>query len=305
MNNQLVIITGASSGVGMFTALSLVKSQALVIFACRNENKTKGIINQLPEKDKKYATFIRLDLSDFKSIQEFSKVIKSNYPKIDILMNNAGANPREFIVTKDNIESTLEGNVLGHIYLTYLLMDHFNENSRIINLSSLGQFLSDLTLKNIDDFYDHQKMKSLYFDSSSLYSKLTVYHNTKLLMLLFTQHLADKFDKENKNIKAVCLHPGVVDTSFMVFTKDYPWLDILFTLFKPVWRFFSKTIEEGSQTQLYLSYLDYNQLSSGAYYVDCKVSKKVDKSKDRDLQRRAMELSFKLINSNNSIKITM
>lgn len=301
LKNKFIIISGASSGLGKFTALQLIKSEATVIFACRNEAKAKEAMKDLNESEKKLAKFIKLDLCDFKSILNFSKIIKENYPKIDILMNNAGAQPRDFILTKDNMESFLEGNFIGHVYLTYLLLDHFNEDSRIINLSSLGQFFSDLSLENVDDFFDHVKMKERYY--TSLNMKMNIYYNTKLLMLFFTQFLKEKLEKEKRNIKAVCLHPGVVNTPFMDFTQDYFLLNLLFKIFNPIWRCFSKTIEEGAQTQLYLSYLDYNQLSAGAYYVDCKIGKKVYKSKNKELQDKVMSLTFNLINKNSDVQI--
>ena len=68
---------------------------------------------------------------------EFAERIKQKYEKINILMNNAGNAPDNFRITKDGFESSIEGNFLGHVVLTYLLIDHINENARIINLSSL------------------------------------------------------------------------------------------------------------------------------------------------------------------------
>ena len=138
MSGKLIIITGASSGLGKFSALELVSKGAKVIFACRNETKTKNIFKEIPEGKKNLAIYENLDLSSFKSVINFVNNIKTNYPKIDILMNNAGAAPYSYKITEDNFESYIEGNFLGHVLLTYLLIDHMNINSRIINLASLG-----------------------------------------------------------------------------------------------------------------------------------------------------------------------
>ena len=68
LTGKLIIVTGSSDGIGLETAKDLLISNAKVIFACRNKNKTEGIINSLPENLKKNAIFVQLDLSSFKSI---------------------------------------------------------------------------------------------------------------------------------------------------------------------------------------------------------------------------------------------
>ena len=113
ITGKFVIITGASSGLGEFTAMELVKKGATVIFACRNKERAEKSIQKLPKELQEKAIYENLDLCDFESIQTLSTKIKDNYPKIDILINNAGAQPTEYKETKDNLESFLEGNHLG------------------------------------------------------------------------------------------------------------------------------------------------------------------------------------------------
>ena len=90
LTGKLIIVTGSSDGIGLETAKELLNSNAKVIFACRNKNKTESIINNFPERIKKNAIFIPLNLDSFKSIKNFADEIKSKFPKIDILINNAG-----------------------------------------------------------------------------------------------------------------------------------------------------------------------------------------------------------------------
>ena len=90
LTGKIIIITGSSDGIGLEAAKDLLRSNAKVIFACRNKNKTEGIINTLPENLRKNAIFEQLDLSSFKSIENFVKEVKAKYDKIDILINNAG-----------------------------------------------------------------------------------------------------------------------------------------------------------------------------------------------------------------------
>ena len=82
------------------TAKDLLISNAKVVFTCRNKIKIMNVINSLPEKSKKNANFIQLDLESFKSIANFANEIKSKYQKIDILINNAGMMARIIIKLK-------------------------------------------------------------------------------------------------------------------------------------------------------------------------------------------------------------
>ena len=138
MSGKLIIVTGSTSGIGKYTALELVSKGAKVIFACRNEEKTRKVLEEVNQENRHLAIFEKIDLSSFQSVIDFAQRIKENYEKIDILMSNAGNAPDNFRITEDGFESCIEGNFLGHVVLTYLLMEHMNENGRIINLSSIG-----------------------------------------------------------------------------------------------------------------------------------------------------------------------
>ena len=144
------------TGLGKYAMLDLVSSGAKIIMGCRSEVKAKEAIISLTEEQKKQVDFIRLDLCDFQSIVSFVKQIKEKYPKIDILMNNAGAQPTKFNVTKDGFESFIQGNYLGMALLSNLLLKHFNENEgKIINVSSIAHFWSDLNESNYDVLLDN------------------------------------------------------------------------------------------------------------------------------------------------------
>ena len=193
LTDKLVIITGSSDGIGLEVAKDLLNSNAKVIFACRNKTKTENIINALPEKSKKYAIFIQLDLESFKSIENFAKEIKSKYPKIDILINNAGLGGANFHKTEDGFINVFQVNYLGNVLLTLLLLDHFNEKeSKIVNLSSALYKMSKLTygysklMNNFDDMMDYYSHKG---------TKQVIYLDTKLLIVYFSQYLANFFEK--------------------------------------------------------------------------------------------------------------
>lgn len=190
MKGKVIIVTGASAGIGKESALDLVKQGGQVILASRNEVKTKKAMESLNEEEKKLIKFIQLDLCDFDSVIKFAEVVKKEYKKIDILMNNAGLFPQKYIVTKDNMESYLQGNFTGHVLLTFLLFDILDKtDARIINLSSIAYIGTDFTEDvNIKELYDIKKSKQKYFDG--IVGKDKLYSNTKLLMIYFSKYLA-------------------------------------------------------------------------------------------------------------------
>ena len=296
MKGKVVIVTGASAGIGKESAIDLVKHGAQVILACRNEAKTKDAMKSLNEEEKKLTKFIKLDLCDFDSIVKFAEQVKEEYKKVDILMNNAGLFPQQYNVTKDNMESYLQGNFTGHVLLTFLLFDILDKNdARIINLSSIAYLGTDFTDEvNIKELYDTKKSEMKYFQS--LNGKGKLYSNTKILMIYFSKFLTQLCEKKYNYIKSAAVHPGGVDTEFMRFLKEDKYkFYYFFKLCTPLVKFFFKTATDGAQTQLNLCYLPFNEFVSGAYYSDCKVTKTKNFANDLNKIKSCMDLTIQEI----------
>lgn len=251
MKGKLIIVTGASSGVGKSTAFDLLEHDAHVVFACRNESKVKAIISSLPESQQKNASFVRINLSDFDSIIAFCKEIKEKYPKIDILMNNAGELVSEYKVTKDGFESVIESNYWGILLLTYSLLDHFNtEEAKIINVSSQSHLRSSLTVDNLKDFMTNEMIKEKFYPS--MRAKLHFYESFKLMQNIFTIYLNDFCTKKYPHIKVACLHPGRVFTDFGRMARETIRGTIFYIVCFFTRKLFSLNLKEGAQTQLYM-----------------------------------------------------
>ena len=282
LTGKLIIVTGSSDGIGLETAKDLLKSNAKVIFACRNKNKTEGIINNFPENLKKNAIFVQLDLSSFKSIENFVKEIKSKYPKIDILINNAGLSSWGNInKTEDGYINIYQVNYFGNVLLTLLLLDHFNETeSKIISVSSRAYKRSRLTYGDSKYLNNYDLMFKHY---SQMIYKQVFYSNTKLLVNYFIQYLAQVTEEKYPYLKAVCLHPGVIFTK--IFRIDDLLYKILFYLiFRNLFYLFTKDVVHGAQTTLFLSYSDNKDLVNGGYYADLKYKEYTPKAKDEKLK---------------------
>jgi NAD(P)-dependent dehydrogenase (short-subunit alcohol dehydrogenase family) len=297
MKGKVIIVTGASAGIGKESALDLVRHGAQVILACRNEQRTKEAMKSLNEEEKKLIKFIKCDLNDFNSIIKFAEQVKKEYAKIDILMNNAGLFPQQYNVTKDNFESYLQGNFTGHVLLTFLLFDILDKNdARIINLSSIAYLGTDFTNDiNIKELYDLRKSEEKYF--GGIKGKGRLYSNTKILMIYFSKYLTKICEKKYTYIKSAAVHPGGVDTDFLRFLKEdnYQFLYYFSKLFTPLIKFMFKTPVDGAQTQLNLCYLPFSEFISGAYYSDCKETKTKKFANDFNKINECMELTIQEI----------
>ena len=296
MEGKVVIITGASSGIGKESAIDLVKHGAQVILACRNEKKTKKAMESLNDEEKKLIQYIHLDLSDFNSIIEFAETVKKGYIKIDILMNNAGLFPQDYILTKDNMEYYLQANFVGHVLLTFLLFNMFDKNdSRIINLSSIAYTATDFKNDiNIKEMYDLTKTEKKYF--KNIQGKGSLYGNTKILMIYFSKFLTKLCEEKYTYIKSAAVHPGAVDTEFMRFIDNSNFIiKYAFQMFIPIIKYFFKTPEDGAQTQLNLCYIPFNEFISGGYYSDCRIRNIRAYANDMNKVMESMKLTIEEI----------
>ena len=292
LTGKLIIVTGSSDGIGLETAKDLINSNAKVIFACRNKIKTENIIKNLPEHIKKNAIFEQLDLTSFKSIENFVKEIKSKYQKIDILINNAGIGSG-ISKTEDGSINIFQVNYLGNVLLTLLLLDHFNDKeSKIINESSMGYKYSKLNygdsklLNNYDLMLDNI--------SNSKIKEGQLYMDTKLLLIYFSQYLANYIGKKFPYLKIVCLHPGLIITNIFKMQNFFQKL-IFNIIFRPIFFLTAKDPVHGAQTTLFLAYSDNKDLANGGYYNNLKIEKYIPIGKDEKLRNEMVNETLNIL----------
>lgn len=286
MKGKVIIITGCNTGIGLATATELLKNEAKVIFACRDETRTYAAINKLPEEQKKNAVFIKLDLSNFSSIVSFVEQFKKTFNGLDILINNAGG-VFDVFTLKENIENTIMTNYIGHVVLAALLINEFHSEGKIINLSSDAHL--QVSQKQLDLFFT-----DLDFSAAKLnYSLWTRYCLSKIGNVFHAIHLTEYFNKKKLNIKAASLHPGLVFSDFLS-RMETKILKSIMALTSPLQRFISRDILTGAQTTLHLAYIDHRELNSGAYYDNCKVAK-AQKLVTTENTKKYMEVTKQLI----------
>ena len=288
LTGKLIILTGASDGIGYETAKDLLYSNAKVIFACRNKKKAEEKINELPENSKKNAIFVELDLSRFESVENFSKEIKSKYPKIDILINNAGIGGAEFKKTEDGLIDTYQVNYLSNALLTLFLLEHFNQKeSKIISVSSKAYKMSKLTNGDSKYLKDSDLMHQKYSKNGE---KRQVYGDSKLLLNYFIQYLGDLCEKKYPYLKVVCLHPGVIYTNIIRLKNLFYKI-----IFRCISYFLIKDRVHGAQTTLFLVYSDNKDLVNGGFYSDLKLEKYTPKGKDENLRKEMVNETLNIL----------
>lgn len=201
IQNLIVIVTGASDGIGLEIVKDLCSRGAHIIMACRDEEKTENVKKLILKKQSNAKLEFRyLDLKSFDCVKRFIKNIDKDFNKIDILINNAGIifHPEE--KTVDGFEIHLQVNYLSHFMLTHFLLEKLkkSDQGRIINVTA----------------HAYEKGKMQIDDPLNIGTWSTVMHprdayaHSKLAVVLSTQYLAEKL-KQTKITVNTCT-PGFV-----------------------------------------------------------------------------------------------
>lgn len=278
---KVAIVTGSSSGIGINTAYELLKSGATVIFACRDEEKTKKVINAIKdEKQRKKAYFLRLDLSSFNSVINFANEFKKKFDRLDLLVNNAACQSKSFIITEDKIEKTIQTNTLSPILLSFCLLDHLNKtHGRVVNVSSdsYKYFVKDAKFYDLLDITDYES-------HAKKYHCLQEYRYSKLGNIYFTQELDEYIEKNRLNVQTVAVHPGVIFTQL---GRDFKLISLLF---KALFWFLTKSPETGAQTTLHACFAQGNDFNPASYYTNCAVTKLMTHANDQESRKAFINL---------------
>lgn len=279
IKSKICLITGATSGIGRAAALSLAGKGAELILLGRNEEKGKAVVSRIKRTCKEAtAVFYRVDLSLVSQVRSIGERIKSNHPKIDIIINNAGARFDRFELTSEGNELTFATNHLGHFLLTALLWETMRDrdDSRIINVSSdMHSSVKDFPVED--------------FTNPSLYSGKKAYAYAKLSNLFFTYALSSRLKPFNITVNA--LHPGLVATGFRRNNGFVSWLKhVTYALRHRK----LLTPTQGARTMIYLASSPAVKGKSGAYFVNMTEQRSSQFSYDRTCMDKLWEVSCSL-----------
>jgi NAD(P)-dependent dehydrogenase (short-subunit alcohol dehydrogenase family) len=204
---KTIVITGASDGIGLEAASQLAAQGHHVVMVGRTPAKVTAAVERIRHEspDVPVESFL-CDNTSLQDVRGLAHDLLAAYPRMDVLVNNAGTVFDKRTVTRDGIEATFQVNHLAGFLLTELLLDRLvaSAPARIVTTSSIGHFNGTM------DFDD------LGFERG--YQIIRAYGRSKLANVLHTRHLAHRL--EGTGVTANCLHPGAVSTSIW---SGAPW----------------------------------------------------------------------------------
>jgi NAD(P)-dependent dehydrogenase (short-subunit alcohol dehydrogenase family) len=274
MDKKLILITGATAGIGEAAAYALAAQGHELILVGRNPAKTEKVAEQVRARTgNQMIHALVADFADLEQVRSLATQVKQRFPPLDVLINNAGAVFLRRYTTKYGVEKTFLVNHLASFLLTNLLLGHLSEHARIVNVSSGSHLSGELDPTDLT-------MHRSYF-------VLSAYARSKLANVLFTYELARRL--EGRGITVNALHPGRVGTD--IFKANLP---ILGPLLKWLVARVSLTPEEGADNTIFLASSAQVEGITGKYFVKRDAVPSSPLSYDKDLAKRLWEVSEKL-----------
>lgn len=273
MNKKIILITGATSGIGKAAAFESAKRGLTVLITARDGSKGESTLSEIKNKtgNPNVKLFI-CDLSLQTSIHNFTKIFKDHYKKLNILINCAAVFLDQKKLTAEGNELMFATNHLGPFLLTNLLLKELKEAapSRIINVTAPS------TIK--PDFNNLQDEKQ--------FNPAIAFGVTKAENLLFTYYLAGKLKNEHITVNAY--HPGVTKgTSLMKNAPFYMrWMMDISSIFL-------QTPEQAARGLIDCALLGNFENITGQLIHKNKIIKAPFQN-DKDIQKQLWEISRKL-----------
>jgi NAD(P)-dependent dehydrogenase (short-subunit alcohol dehydrogenase family) len=276
MKGKTCLITGATSGIGKYSAIALARMGATVVFTARNKElgtATKQDI--ISESGNDAVEVIDCELGSFVSILKACSDFRSRHGRLDVLLNNAGVWETERRLSRDGIEMTFAINHLAPFLMTNTLLDMLQASgteaapARVVTVSSTA--------------HTHATMNFADIEGKQHFSSVAAYGQSKLANVLFTKKLVRVLQEQalqkqaqETTVTANCLHPGVIGTN--LFNKFPKFLVALgkYVLTSP---------EQGAETSIYLASAPEVAHVTGEYFSKKKIahsSKAANSTHDAD-----------------------
>ena len=272
----VAIVTGASSGIGLYTALGLARAGMRVIMTGRSRDRTDAARDFVTARvaDAQIETALA-DFASLAAVRRLADEILSRHQRIDVLINNAGLLSPSYRLSEDGYEMTFAVNHLAPFLLTNLLLDRLKASApaRVVTVSSSAHRGERIDLATIA--------------GSQGWSMRRAYGRSKLCNILFTRELARRL--EGAGVVAMCLHPGVVATGF---GQRGGIVELGWRLAKP----FMISAEKGAETSVFLATVPDPTPFNGGYVVNKRLERPDPAALDDGTARRLWEESARLVN---------
>jgi NAD(P)-dependent dehydrogenase (short-subunit alcohol dehydrogenase family) len=276
MSGRTVVVTGASSGIGLETARGLAARGARVVMLCRNPDRAAAAMSEI--RTTAPAAQLEVVLGDLYALAEVRRVaaeLRARLDRVDVLINNAGLIHRERGLTVDGIERTFALNHLAPFLLTYELRELLAASApaRVVTVASIGHYFARL---DWDDLVHAER-----------YGESRVYGNSKLCNIWFAREAARRLGARAA-VTSNSLHPGAVASNF---GAGGSWL---FRVGPRIGKAFMLTPAKGARTSIYLASAPEVAGVTGEYFVRSKIARPSRKARDDAAAARLWSLSEEL-----------
>src|SRR6478609_4807253 len=270
MQGKTVIITGATSGIGEVAAIRLAEKGARIVFTARDKARAADTMAALKRANPRGDH--ALHMADLSRLSEMKRVAGelAREPRIDVLVNNAGAMFNKRLETEDGLEMTFALNHMAYFVITNLLLPKLKSGGRIVTVASNAHRGARL------DFDDLQVRRG--------YVGFPVYSKSKLCNILFNRELARRI--AGSGVAANALHPGFVATRFG--DDSGGLVRAVLKVAKPIGAI---SPEEGAQTIIYLASSPQVAGVSGQYFYESKPTTPTAEARNDDDAKRLWDMS--------------
>ncbi|RAK70279.1 SDR family NAD(P)-dependent oxidoreductase [Hymenobacter edaphi] len=276
LQGRTVLLTGASAGIGLAAARQLALLGAHLILVCRDAGRgeqaraaVRLAAPRAPAPD-----LLLADLAVQAEVHRLSDAILARYPRLDVLINNAGVLPHQLITTADGHELCWATNHLAPFILTNRLLpllEAAGPGARVITVASEAHWIGEI------------EATAAARANANRSSAFTAYCDSKLANILFTKALADRL--ELTGITAHCLHPGIVRSNLWSHSS---WLlRLLMAGAQP----FARSCERAAETITYLATLPQAAQANGHYFKNKRVARVSSRAANRAEIHRLWRIS--------------
>ena len=286
MQGKVCLVTGANHGIGRATAEGLARDGATVLLACRDREKGEAARAEIAAAtgNQKLELYVA-DLAVQAEARRLAGEVRRDHPRLDVLINNAGAFFLRRTTTVDDVEATFAVNHLACFILVNELADLLRASApaRVVVVASEAH-------QRVSDPEDWLSVRG--------YNGRTAYNRSKLANVIFSYDSAHRL--EGTGVTVNCCHPGLVDTPVLRGLYDRWWSRWVW----PVVKRFTITPAEGAKTPLYLATSPDVEGVTGKYFKDCRPATSSLISHDSVIGARLWNLSLRLTGDLPPVTIT-
>jgi retinol dehydrogenase 12 len=287
MKGRVVVITGATSGIGQVAAENLAGMGARIVQVARDRGRGEAAMKRLGGRvpDVTHSIYYA-DLSRLSEMKRVASEIAKAEPRIDVLINNAGAMFGSRQLTEDGLELTFALNHMAYFVLTQGLKERLlaSAPARVVNTASDAHATATLDLNDLQsaEAYRGNFLETLRYGGPGF----KVYGRSKLCNILFTRELARRL--AGTGVTANCLHPGFVATRFGDQTGG------LISFGIRIAKRFALSPQQGAETVTYLASSPEVASVTGEYFDKCRPAKPSPEAQDDAMAQRLWKETARL-----------